>query len=132
MARPFNRSFRTHAIVASPALAAETIVATLGGVSTDGATQSVMLWGWVAFTVGTSGTAVRVRIRESSVTGTLVADSGAVTGGVAAAALLQENVQGDDSPGDVAGLVYELTLQVTAGAAISTVSAVSLIAIVSD
>jgi hypothetical protein len=132
MARPFNKQFTTKVVVASPAGAAETIIATLANVSTDGPSQQVNLAGWAAFTVGTSGTAVRFRIRESSLTGTLVADSGAVTGGVAAGNLLTGEVNGIDLPGDVAGLVYELTMQVTAGAAASTVSAVALTAIVSD
>jgi hypothetical protein len=132
MARPFNRSFRTHAVVASPALAAETIIAQLTNVGTDGPTQAVLLQGWAAFTVGTTGTAVRLRLRADSLTGTLVADSGAVTGGIAAAALVQENVQGDDAPGDVDGKTYVMTLQVTGGSAASTVSAVSLFALVTD
>lgn len=132
MARPFNKQFTTTTVIGSPAAAAETIVATLPNVSTDGPNQQVSLFGWVAFTVGTSGTAATLRLRETGVAGTLVANSGALTGGIAAANLVALPIIGVDRPGDVAGMVYELTLQVTGGAATSTVSAVALIAIVSD
>ena len=121
---------QTKTIVASPALAAETTIAQITLPSTADAGANVDLSGWAAFTVGTSGTAVRLRIRNGSLTGTVVGDSGALTGGVAAAALLAQDVEGFDNPGEVAGLLYVLTLQVTAGAAASTVSAVKLRALV--
>lgn len=117
-------------VVGSPAAAAETTVCstTVGGVA--GPTSRVLLIGFVAFTVGTNGTAVRLRLRNGSLTGTVVADTGALTGGVAAAGLLALPILGVDSPGDVSSLAYVMTLQVTAGSAPSTVSAVQLVAIV--
>lgn len=115
-------------VVASPAAAAETIVASVtvpGGLSYA---SGVIVCGWAAFTVGTSGTAVQLRLRQTTVAGTVVANSGALTGGVAAAGLLAQDVQGfDTAPGD--GQIYKMTLQVTAGSAASTVSAVLLFAI---
>lgn len=115
-------------VVASPALAAETIIASVtvpGGLSYA---LGVFVTGWAAFTVGTSGTAVTLRVRQSSVAGTLVASSGALTGGVAAAALLAQDIDAFDSaPAD--SQVYKLTLQVTAGSAASTVSAVTIAAL---
>ena len=115
---------------ASPALAAETIIATLNLASfADIAVQSgIRLSGWAAFTVGTSGTAVRLRIRQTNVSGTVKADTGALTGGVAAAALMAQDVEGFDSGAGVG--TYVLTLQVTAGAAASTVSALVLQAVI--
>lgn len=115
---------------ASPALAAETIIATLNLTSfADIAVVSgVRLSGWAAFTVGTSGTAVRLRIRQTNVAGTVKADTGALTGGVAAAALMAQDVEGFDSGAGVG--TYVLTLQVTAGSAASTVSALVLQAII--
>jgi hypothetical protein len=116
------------AVVGSPALAAETII---GSVTLPGGltyASGCIVSGWAAFTVGTSGTAVTLRLRQTSVAGTVVATSGALTGGVAAAALLAQDVDGfDAAPGD--SQIYKLTLQVTAGAAVSTVSAVLLYAI---
>lgn len=115
---------------ASPAAAAETVIATLAGINTIDASSLVQLFAQANFTVGTTGTAVRLRLRQTSVTGTVVGDTGAVTGGVAAANLLSMTVLGSDNPGVVAGFTYVMTLQVTAATAVSTVSAVQLSAFV--
>lgn len=114
---------------ASPALAAETVIATLtlAGFADTAIVSGIALSGWAAFTVGTSGTAARLRIRQTSVAGTVKADTGALTGGIAAAALVAQDVEGFDAAPGVG--VYVLTLQVTAGAAASTVSALKLQAI---
>lgn len=113
-------------VVASPALAAETIIAQVqvpGGLTYA---AGVRLSGWAAFTVGTSGTTVRLRIRHATVAGTIVADSGACND--AAGVVDERNVHGfDAAPGD--GQLYVLTMQVANGAAASTVSAVELAAI---
>ena len=121
---------QTKTVVASPALAAETTIAQITLPSTADANANVDLSGWAAFTVGTAGTAVRLRIRNGSLTGTVVGDTGALTGGIAAGNLVAQDVEGFDNPGEVAGLLYVLTLQVTAATAASTVSAVKLRAIV--
>lgn len=120
--------FQTLAITGSPALAAETITATLVIPQNIRADQRVYLFGWQAFTVGTSGTAITARIRQTNVAGTVVQS----TGGVIAVAtnLLAPTVIGSDAPGLQGTFTYVLTLQVTAGAAVSTVSAVALIALV--
>ena len=114
---------------ASPALAAETVIATLTltGFADTPIVAGAFLLGWAAYTVGTSGTAVRLRIRQTSVGGTVKADTGALTGSQHGAGILSDdNVVGFDTA-PVA--VYVLTMQVTAGAAASTVSALSLAAI---
>ena len=115
---------------ASPALAAETVIATLNiGNFADIAVQSgIRVSGWAAFTVGTSGTAVRFRIRQTNVSGTVVADTGALTGGIAAGNLAAQDVEGFDAGAGVAA--YALTMQVTAGAAASTVSKLVLQAVI--
>ena len=113
-------------IVASPALAAETIIAQVTLPSNFRSAESVDLSGWAAFTVGTSGTAVTMRIRETNVSGAVVGTSGALTGGVLAGNLLAQDVEAIDA---TSVAVYVLTLQVTAGAAASTVSQVKLRAI---
>ena len=125
-----QRFQQTTAVTGSPAAAAETIIATLN-LNTDLAiVAGVQLWGNAAFTVGTSGTAVRLRLRRTNVAGTVVADSGALTGGVAAAALLMQDIQGFDTGATSPAFTYVMTLQVTAGAAASTVSAVQLAALI--
>lgn len=116
-------------VVASPSAATETIIAQIS-LTGDVATQrSVIVRGFAAFTVGTSGTAVRLRIRKDNVSGTVIGDTGALTGGIAAGNLVVENVAGVDTSPSNTGQVYAMTLTVTAGAAASTVSAVELDAI---
>jgi hypothetical protein len=115
---------------ASPAAAAETIIATFTGINTIDADSLVLLLAQANFTVGTSGTAARLRLRRTSVTGTVVGDTGAITGGIAATNLITQDIIGVDNPGAVASFVYVLTLQITAGAAVSTVSSVVIAPIV--
>lgn len=111
---------------ASPAAASETVIATLtipnfGNLSV---VSGIRLSGWAALTVGTSGASVRMRIRQTSVGGTVKADTGVLTGGVAAGNLLAQDVEGFDSGAGVG--VYVLTLTIGSGAATSTVSALVL------
>jgi len=114
----------TTTVGASPALAAETIIGTLTltGFSDTAVVSGVIVSGWAAYTVGTSGTAVTLRIRQTNVSGTVVVSTGALTR--AAASLAADDVNGFDSGAGVG--VYVLTMQVTAGAAASTVSALLL------
>ena len=134
----FSPRFATSStVVGSPATNAETVVCSISGIPTDTPVMSgVWLSGDASFTVGTSGTAVRLRIRTGTTagSGTVVADTGALTGGVSAGNLLSQDVQGTDttSTGGVSAASgsYCLTLQVTGGAATSTVSQTNLIALV--
>lgn len=107
-------------IVASPSAAVETIIAQITLPSHIRASEFVLLDGWAAFTVGGSGTSVRLRIRRTNVSGQVLADTGALTGGVAAGNLLAQDVSGQDGSGTD---VYVLTLTVGAAVAASTVSA---------
>jgi hypothetical protein len=120
-------------VVASPAAAAETIIASLSTRATTNdlaVVSGVILFGWAAYTVGTNGTAVRFRLRQTDVAGAVKGDTGALTGSQHGAAILSDdNVMGVDTA-PPAGGVYVLTMQVTAGSAASTVSAVMLNAIV--
>src|SRR5881296_3014741 len=126
-----GRFFFTTVVVASPAAAAETIIASLTINSNIAAVTGVDLTGWAAYTVGTSGTAVQLRLRQTSAAGTLVAASGALTGSQHGAAILSaDDIEGFDTAPVLPGQVYVLTMQVTAGAAASTVSAVKLRAVI--
>lgn len=124
------RAAATTTVVGSPALAAETIIASLTLDTDKTIVSGILLRGFAAFTVGTSGTAVTLRIRRTNVSGTVVSTTGALTGGIAAAALVAETILGFDTGAALTGQVYVLTLQVTAGAAVSTVSAVELDALI--
>ena len=126
-----QRFAESHAVAGSPATNEEKIVCTLTLNGTPAVTYGIQLAGWVAFTVGTSGTATTLRIRQTNASGSVIASSGAVTGGVAATNLVTLDVQGVDLAATALALpaaVYVLTLQVTGGAAISTVSGVQLTA----
>lgn len=124
------RFFNTQVVAASPALAAETVIATLTTSGDIASIAGVYLLGWAAFTIGTSGVSSQLRIRQTNTSGTVVVDSGAVTAGVAATKIETLDAQGFDASPVLPGQVYVLTLQIASGAAASTVSAVSLFGLV--
>src|SRR5690348_2608733 len=91
-----TRLLSTTTVAASPSAAAETIIATLT-VPSFGDQQvvsGIQLTGWAAYTVGTSGTAVTLRLRQTNVSGTVVASTGALT--KTAASLYADDVNGTD------------------------------------
>lgn len=119
----------TAAVAGSPATNEEHIIATLTVPTDVTRVVGIVVQGFAAFTVGTSGTAARLRIRQTNVAGTVVADTGATTGGIAATNVVDVNVAGVDANAVSTPQTYVLTLQITGGAAASTVSAVQLLAI---
>lgn len=129
------RFVRSSTVVGSPAAASETVVAStpVFPAGFDAAvTVGVLIVAQAAFTVGTSGTAVTYRIRTGTTAGagTVVFASGATTAGIAATNIVLENLIGiDTAPGALSGQQYCLTLQITGGAATSTVSAVTICAL---
>lgn len=127
MPPPFPLPIVTKTVVASPAAAAETVIAQLVVGSVADPTTQIDLSGWAAYTVGTTGNAVTLNIRRTGVSGTLVSSTGALTGSQHGAGILSDDdVEGLDTPGEVASLVYVLTMTVGAATAVSTVSAVKL------
>ena len=115
---------------ASPATNAETVVATLNLASFAdlSVVSGVIVSGWAAYTIGTSGTAATMKIRQTNVSGATVVTSGATTGGISAGNLVEQDVEGFDAAPGIGS--YALTLTITGGAATSTVSAVLLRAII--
>lgn len=115
-------------VAASPATAAETVVATLGPFRDPLAVGSgAFIVAQAAFTVGTGGTTVRYRIRQGTTTsGTTVFDSGACNAGVTAAALVIENMTAFDASPTLPGQSYCLTVTVGGASATSTVSAAAI------
>lgn len=112
---------------ASPSAGTETVIATLA-LSDFGdlaMASGVIVVGWAAFTVGTSGVSGNLQIKQTNAAGTAVAATGAVNAGTWAATNLAElTVIGfDAAPGKNQ---YALTLTVASGAAASTVSALFL------
>ena len=123
------RIIQSATVAASPSAATETTIATITLPNNLSIVNGVVLMGFAAFTVGTSGSACNLKIRQTSTSGSTVGATGATTGGVSAGNLLDMNVAGFDTAA-VGTQVYVLTLTVTAGAATSTVSGCQLIAIV--
>lgn len=123
------RIIQSSSVVASPTANSETTIATLTLPNNLSIINGVILMGYAAFTVGTSGTACNLKIRQTSTSGSTIVATGATTGGITAANLVDMNVSGVDTAA-VGTQVYVLTLTVTGGAATSTVSACQLVAIV--
>ena len=118
----------TSTVVASPADATETIIAslTLADFGNLTVVSGVRLHGFAAFTVGTNGVTANLRIRQTDASGTIVKATGAVI--AVATNLLAMNVLGADAAPGIG--TYVLTLTVGSGSAASTVSAVHLSATV--
>lgn len=137
MPDPFNESARfidlskrlvhSQAVVASPAAAAETTIATITIPSGLTLADGVVLFGWCAFTVGTNGTSFNLKVRQTDTSGSTKAATGLLN--ATAANLVSPSILAFDAAPTAAG-VYVLTLTVTAGSAESTVSAVELLALV--
>lgn len=115
---------RSATVTGSPAGASETIVATSPGVGDVAVGLGVLVIAYAAVTVGTSGTAVTWRIRQTDASGTVIKSSGAKT--ATAGNLIDELIVGVDTSPVLPNQAYVLTLTVTAGAAASTVSAVEI------
>ena len=120
-----SRIVASATVVASPALAAETVICQVTAPSNLQTFSQVIIEGQAAWTQGTSGTAYHLRIRQTGTSGTSLFDSGAIA--ATATTLVNTGAMGIDTA-PAAGQVYVLTLQVTGGAATSTVSAAALTA----
>lgn len=119
---------RTATVAASPAAGTETIIASLtisGNLATG---LGIVLFGWCAVTAGTNAIGGQLQIRKTDASGSVLADSGAVT--VVATKLYAPTIFGVDTAPSLPGQVYVLTLTMASGSAESTVSAAQLLAIV--
>lgn len=121
------RFFHSTAVAGSPALAAETTVASVTISGDVAITKAAYLLTWLSFTVGTSGTSYRLRIRRDTIAGLTIVDTGLVT--ATAAAIVAPVVFGLDTTATGVAQIYVTTLTVTAGSAASTVSAVNALAV---
>lgn len=122
-----GRLAQSSAVAGSPAGSAETVICTLTIPTGNAIAAGVILAGWCAFTVGTSGTAATLKLRQTGTSGTTIQSTGALN--ATAAQLVTRGIIGFDTA-PAAGGVYVLTLTVANGAAVSTVSAAQLFAIV--
>jgi hypothetical protein len=121
------RFFSSSVVAGTPALAAETTICTLTLVNDLAIGTGVYLFGWCAFTMGTSGTGATMKIRRTSTAGTTIV-TGGITLGVATG-IYQPSIMGLDPNPVPNTTVYVLTLTIQAGGAASTVSAAQLTAV---
>lgn len=125
----WQRTFATTVIAnALPANATETIVAQLQ-ITTVSADQVVELMGWAKITTNTSTTSIVPRIRRAVIAGTVVGDATPLTIIGAVGSTGEYGIEATDQPGDVASLLYLLTIVQTAAAAAGTCLAVKLRAV---
>jgi hypothetical protein len=97
---------------------AETVIATLSDVGNGRPGGTVRFRGEAKITTGTATTAVTLRVRRDSVSGTVVDESNAVTVEAAAGSTEDHDIQCDDTPsGEIAGATYVLTAQQTSASA---------------
>lgn len=98
--------------------ATETVVGTLTGVSTQTADQTVTLLARCSILTQAGGTNVILRLRRTSLTGTLVGEGNPHNIGASLSAEVEDSF--DDIPGDVASLTYVLTAISAVGNATAT------------
>lgn len=119
------RFARSATVAASPAAAAETVVASTtfpGGIPVK---LGVIIIAYAAVTVGTNGVALTWKLRQTGTSGSTIKSSGALT--AVATELVDETIVGFDTSPALTGQVYVLTLTVTSGSAPSTVSAAEIV-----
>lgn len=119
--------FDTYTVVAAPADATATVVATLSGVCTQLPGQSVKLRGWAVLTPGADTTAVTVKI-VPGVDPTLDVPIAAVVGTDAGdlAHGMVITVEGEMSDETVSGAVFSLAVVCTGASGASGLSVVHL------
>lgn len=93
--------------------ATEAVVMTLPGISTDGPGQIVSITASLSLTTAAGATTTTLRVRRSSLTGTLVGEANATT--TAATTTFAFPISFDDSPGEVASQPYVITATVAGG-----------------
>lgn len=113
-------------VVASPTGAAEAVIASIALPAGLSYAAGVALVGQVGYTVGATGASGRVRIRQNSVTGPVVADTGAVT---ETPANVDNHVAVGFDTAPVDAGVYKLTLTVASAVTASPVGACGLLAV---
>jgi hypothetical protein len=111
---------------------AETVLATLSGVQSQKPGQTVFLEGDVILTTGTTTSAVVVRIREDSLTGTLVDEAETDVAINAAGSTDPYRITAQHSPtGELSNKTYVLTASMTSATANGTAVHASLTGTVS-
>ena len=93
--------------------ATEAVILTLPGLSTEGPSQIISIFGSFSLTTAAGATATTLRVRRNNLTGTLVGEANAPSTAATSTFALPFSV--DDSPGEVASQAYVVTATVTGG-----------------
>jgi hypothetical protein len=102
---------------------AETVLATVAGITSQRPGQRVSLHGHVNITMGTSTTGIVLRVREDTLTGALVDEIETETLGGAVAVPEDHDIDCEHVPtGELSGKSYVLTVVQTAASANGTVN----------
>lgn len=113
-------------VVASPTANAETIIGAVTVPSGITITSGVLVICTFGITIGTSGVSYHARVRNGTVTGSVVGDAGVVT--AVATDLYTCTVIGYDTAA-VAGTVENVTVIIASGAATSTVTPLRIVCV---
>lgn len=113
------RSYSTVTSVDTPLVTtAETVVATLSGVATNQPGATIFLHGQATVTTAASTTALTLRVREDSLTGTIVDEATPDTLEAAAGSTETHDIAVDFvAAGEYGSKTFVLTVQATAAAA---------------
>lgn len=112
----------------SAATTTETVVCTLGGVDTIAGGDVVALSGEVALVTGAGATGLTLRVRRGTTTGGAQVGA-AVIQAAGAAANSAVDIEVQDTPGELAGGSYVLTVQQAAATGNATIQSGSLRAV---
>lgn len=97
------------------------VLATLGGINTDGRESIVVIEAILTASLGAGATAATLElVRGASVNGAFVAETGPLT--VVGGDVVQLHVVGFDTPGDVVDAEYSVTLAVTGATAVTSIN----------
>lgn len=122
--------YSTHSTAnTSLATTTETVVATVSGVSMQRLGQRVCLTGRLTLTTGTGTTNLRLRVREDSLTGTIVPSDPNDSVEATAGGIETHSVYVEHAPtAEIANKTYVLTATQTAATGNGTASQASLVA----
>jgi hypothetical protein len=125
-----GRVVKSSTVAASPSAATETTIASITLPTNVAFASGVLLIGFAAWTYGTSGVSANLKIRQTDTSGSTIIATGVTNNGAPAATQLDaRTIVGFDTAPSSTGQVYVLTLTVGSAAAASTVSAVTLLAL---
>ena len=108
---------------------AETVIATLAGVTTDRPGQSIRFAGECQITTGTNTTGLTFRIRRDTVAGVLLGEANVVQVEAVAGSTEDHDAYAEDNiSGEIASATYVLTVQQAAASANGSCLRASLVA----